>query len=491
MLDQNKQESEQAVQRNRAEDKRQRLNQLADQMANLRREITAIDAEIRSFRREVIAMQVYSQSGGEGRKLNTETQAAIGAEMAHLVQLRSELQASLDETRASWVESGGGSLPVTGAVVNMVVGFYFNSPSSSSYLGTERMDPNLHRLRNEPFAVEVESTFKAMQEHLKDSDDYEIRLSEKFETGHCKAMYKWQTQSFPNCNSVFEQDLTQLRKEQVRLIANGYWRDVWRVQAANDTVALKTLRYVHKISARNFDRHRRDALAMDQLTSSRWIVDIHSYCGNTAIVEYAPGGSLDDSIFSSSEQDYWEPHERLIIAYQVASGVAAVHNTPAEGRAAIAHTDIDTLQFVHITSTGMYKLNDFNRCRFLRWNNDTQQPCGFTVGNNPGTYRSPEEYAYQVQTEKGDVYSMGNVFYSILTRKWPFKDQRNEASSIVKRGGRPPIDEAIRNSTNPFDQAILHAIDLCWVQDPSSRTSARNVQRYFEKRLQELGVKKG
>ena len=79
-------------------------------------------------------------------------------------------------------------------------------------------------------------------------------------------------------------------------------------------------------------------------------------------------------------------------------GVAAVHNSDVEGLPAIAHTDISPYQFV--ISRGLVKLNDFNRARFLPWNEKKDEVCTYDVGNNPGKNRSPEEYSYQPQTEK-------------------------------------------------------------------------------------------
>ena len=80
------------------------------------------------------------------------------------------------------------------------------------------------------------------------------------------------------------------------------------------------------------------------------------------------------------------------------SGLAAVHNTDKEGRPSIAHTDIAPGQFVRVGD--IYKLNDFNRARFLLNNVTDGSVCTFTVGNNPGKNRSPEEYAYDPETEK-------------------------------------------------------------------------------------------
>ena len=44
--------------------------------------------------------------------------------------------------------------------------------------------------------------------------------------------------------------------------------------------------------------------------------------------------------------------------------------------------DITPSQFIYID--GRYKVNDFNRCRFMRVDESDNSPCGFFVGANPG-----------------------------------------------------------------------------------------------------------
>ena len=204
----------------------------------------------------------------------------------------------------------------------------------------------------------------------------------------------------------------------VRLIANGYWRDVWRVieqqqhqpheedeegissqhmQGNYGPVVLKTIRYEHEYDERNFDRHRRDAVAMERLTSSKYVVDIYAFCGNSGLFQYADGGSLEDYIYDDEDEEgggglsQWNSKHKLMIAHQLASGLSDVHNfANKDGIAAIAHTDITAGQFVFIGdghSKGIFKLNDFNRCRFLLWNEKENKPCGFYVGSNPGSVR--------------------------------------------------------------------------------------------------------
>lgn len=77
--------------------------------------------------------------------------------------------------------------------------------------------------------------------------------------------------------------------------------------------------------------------------------------------------------------------------------LADLHNVDAEGEATIAHTDITPGQFIKVGDT--FKLNDFNRARFLPWSQQQQRPCSYLVGNNGGKFRSPEEYRYDPQTE--------------------------------------------------------------------------------------------
>ena len=227
------------------------------------------------------------------------------------------------------------------------LGYYFND--DGSLLGTQRLDPYLERRQKEK-SVYVEEGRLERQLNLKNSRDYRYRRPDPIPEG-CSPQYEWQTTTYPSCNQAMEMDLTTLfvtgldgiSHEATRLVNNGYWRDVWMVREFDGSkVAAKTMRVEHDFEARNYDRHRKDALASERLTSSPYVANIYSFCGNTGVFDYADEGDIDMLIWNDDENDeYSLPKlQKVELALQVARGIAAAHNFSKEGRASLAHTDI-------------------------------------------------------------------------------------------------------------------------------------------------------
>jgi hypothetical protein len=218
----------------------------------------------------------------------------------------------------------------------------------------------------------------------------------------CEVLEKWQVEHNPSCNKMHEIDMTHFyhtdtvkapdkhgvqrtyrrRRQIVRYIADGGFRIAWMVSEYDGTKrALKTLKYVKKrhFDERNFERHRVDAVAMEQLTASPYVADVYGYCADSALVDY------------SAEADLYEIFEREIpptknelfkIAHDAASAVADMHHFNKDGRATIVNLDIKPNQWIHLD--GMYKLNDFNLCHFLAWNATSNDYCGTTYGYGGG-----------------------------------------------------------------------------------------------------------
>ena len=73
--------------------------------------------------------------------------------------------------------------------------------------------------------------------------------------------------------------------------------------------------------------------------------------------------------------------------------------------------------------------------------------------------RSPEEYAERWLDEKIDIYSFGNILFTLLTGKEPYEDLLYYPSEYAKRvtSGNPPrVGLKIRG--NSFAEAALAAI---------------------------------
>jgi hypothetical protein len=155
------------------------------------------------------------------------------------------------------------------------------------------------------------------------------------------------------------------------------------------------------------------------------VVDIYGYCSAAGLFEYSNGGDITNAIWPRNETMAPTPLRKLQIATQGAMALAAVHNVDREGQATIAHTDIGPDQFILIG--GRYKLNDFNRARFLLKFKGNGTNCPYFVNKNPGKNRSPEEYSYKPQTEKVRLFEnrlvkrdIAFVFSTLTSRVFPF-----------------------------------------------------------------------
>ena len=268
--------------------------------------------------------------------------------------------------------------------------------------------------------------------------------AEELEKDNCHRLADWQVDHKPTCNSVHESmssfDTTEVEMHSTstttttttteaqneneneenennnnddirlfknyQLVASGAFRQVFMIREYDGTRrALKTLRVDSDrktFDLKSFDRHRRDAVSMDQLTSSPLVVDIYSYCTNSALFDWGEGGDLS-VLFGvqvgreiKTARPVPSKETLLQIAYNVSLSLAHAHHPDPHGRATLAHTDIKPNQFLY--QDGYYKLTDFNRVRFMTYD-DNGNVCGFKVGKNGGIWRAPEEYAVRFEVQ--------------------------------------------------------------------------------------------
>jgi len=401
--------------------------------------------------------------------------------------------------------------------VSLLDGKTFQNPPNNNNLNDENSNGNENgnvTLVVKPLNAyaDVYKSFRSIGRHaIVDqpigSKDWSFRQSDVWETDVCKPMGEWQTRQYPSCNSLHEIPNGNLNQAgDVRLLSNGWWRDVWEVVGPlGDKTVMKTMRYMHHFEERNYDRHRRDAMASERLTGSPHVVDVYGFCGNSGVYEFGSGGDASDFIYKKKSKAYTYL-QALEIAVEVAQGIKSVHTyfsdesrgvimengSVSKVYSSIAHTDITSGQFILIN--GKYKLNDFNRCRFILWNESSKAPCTYTVGNNPGKLRSPEEYAYAPQTEKVDVYSMGVIFYELLEKKWPFEElDEKVAQKKTMSGERSEFSKnTLHNADlNPAAAALVKAVKMCWRQNWNDRASAEEIFNFLSIELEKIKDTKG
>jgi len=230
---------------------------------------------------------------------------------------------------------------------------------------------------------------------------------------------------------------------------------------------------------------------MEQLTHSKFVLNVYGYCGQSALNEFANFHIPElSSLEKFDRQLRGKIHPRisrmkLKLAVSVATGVAHAHELPADlvgdDRPTLAHYDLNPRN-VAIVKGGMPKLNDFNVAHFLKWNPKTNKTCGFDSRLHEPWWRAPEEVSLTERvplTEAVDVYALGNLLFHILTTHSPrgkMKDYRMESvRQEVMKGDSPQLPKEFASSKDPAIIAIRRAMKMCFAKNPSDRATAREV----------------
>lgn len=354
----------------------------------------------------------------------------------------------------------------------------------------------------------------------------------------CVPMAKWQSSVPVNCNTLHEVDLMtsivhtgedggeqktanairahhhinnktvlsyhpEWKESQLKFLGQGWFRAAWKLDRQppggigddedgdDETIILKMLRPERDFTDEFYELHRIDAVAMEQLTHSQYVLNTYGYCGQSALNEFA---SFKIPELSSLEKfdrqlrgkvDPRIDRMKLKLAVSVASGVAHMHELPADlvghQRPTMAHYDLNPRN-VAIVKGGQPKLNDFNVAHFLKWNPRTNRTCGFDSRLHEPWWRAPEEVSL---TDSGnltnaiDVYSLGNLLFHILTSHSPrgkmTKERMDEVRQDVLKGIRPTVPKPYADAKDPASVAILKAMERCFAKNPSDRGTAREI----------------
>ncbi|BBN15126.1 hypothetical protein MPTK1_6g17260 [Marchantia polymorpha subsp. ruderalis] len=260
----------------------------------------------------------------------------------------------------------------------------------------------------------------------------------------------------------------------------------WRKAAAQ--VAVKRMLFVDDFEQTRL-RFGREVESMKDL-QHRNLVRILGYAQNSEvlalILEYMPGGSLDEALHGGASCTL-TLDDRLRIALGVARGLVYLHHDRDEP---VAHLDLKPGN-VLLDAQLEPRIADFGGTRFVcpaaRLDTHTMT-CNFTVG-----YTAPEFVDYARPSTKADVYSYGILLLELLTRTRPTASVFGDCGTITQwmtnailgKTALSTLDPFLRSSTlTPENEneilTMLHMAVNCTNRDPDRRPDMNIVLEILE-----------
>ncbi len=247
------------------------------------------------------------------------------------------------------------------------------------------------------------------------------------------------------------------RYEIIRSIGEGGMANVY---LAHDTildrdVAIKILRGDLASDEKFVRRFQREALSASSLSHPNIVemYDVGEDNGNYFIVmEYIEGKTLKQLL---KKRGCLTLSEAIDIMLQLTDGMSHAHDSY------IIHRDLKP-QNIMISDDGGIKITDFGVAMAL---NETQ----LTQTNSVmGTvhYLPPEQASGKGSTIRSDIYSMGIIFYELLTGILPFKGE--SAVEIALKHMRDPLP-SVRKQNPAIPQSIENIILKATAKNPKNR----------------------
>lgn len=254
------------------------------------------------------------------------------------------------------------------------------------------------------------------------------------------------------------------RYEIIRSIGEGGMANVY---LGYDTildrnVAIKVLRGDLSNDEKFVRRFQREALSASSLAHPNIVemYDVGEDDGTYYIVmEYVDGKTLKQLL---KKRGTLTLSEAIDIMSQLTDGMAHAHDSY------IIHRDLKP-QNIMIKDDGQIKITDFGIAMAL---NSTQLTQTNSVMGSVH-YLPPEQASGKGSTIKSDIYSMGIIFYELLSGSLPFRGEN--AVEIALKHMREPLP-SLREENSAIPQSIENIIRKATAKNPKNRyDSARSM----------------
>lgn len=305
---------------------------------------------------------------------------------------------------------------------------------------------------------------------------------------------KWKYDMYPVCNILHELTLERLPDNQefnVEYLTYGLYREVYRFQGRTQQFVLKTLRPTNNF---RFDivstwYIRGEAMILEKLSASPRLANLYGYCSFTTLTQIGVGFAdtvvpLPNWQFRRMEprppslpplpNNRLTPHAKLKLAIEMAEGLAELHGFPL---GPVCHDDLSLNQWL-LNENGQAFLNDVNNIRVLEWKDDEKEYCPYFTILQVGDSRPAEAYSpNRTSTESDDIWSFGNILFSLLTGVEPWIEKANErdAREAILRGDvpvvpTPPPPPLMMNSSR-IERRLMEIVRLCHQPRPEDRAT--------------------
>ena len=250
------------------------------------------------------------------------------------------------------------------------------------------------------------------------------------------------------------------RYEIVKSIGEGGMANVYLAHdlILDRDVAIKILRGDLSGDEKFVRRFQREALAASSLSHPN-IVEMYDVGEDKGmyyiVMEYVKGVTLKQLL---KKRGALTLSECIDIMLQLTDGISHAHASY------IIHRDIKP-QNIMIQDNGEIKITDFGIAIAL---NNTQMTQTNSIMGSVH-YLPPEQASGKVATVKSDIYSMGIMFYELLTGSLPFKG--DTAFEIALKQIKDDIP-SVRDFNNSIPQSVENVVLKATAKNPKNRYSS-------------------